>query len=76
MSDDLPQDAVDQLVSDTLIGKAAGGRFLPPPKDQRKIKIYDFKRPDKFSRDQIRIVSIMHETFAPPPRPFHPSCGT
>jgi flagellar motor switch protein FliM len=64
MSDDLPQDAVDQLVSDTLIGKAAGGRFLPPPKDQRNIKIYDFKRPDKFSRDQIRIVSIMHETFA------------
>ena len=32
--------------------------------DQRKIKIYDFKRPDKFSKDQIRTVSIMHETFA------------
>lgn len=34
------------------------------PADQRKIKIYDFKRPDKFSKDQIRTVSIMHETFA------------
>jgi flagellar motor switch protein FliM len=31
---------------------------------QRNIKIYDFKRPDKFSKDQIRTVSIMHETFA------------
>jgi flagellar motor switch protein FliM len=32
--------------------------------DQRKIKIYDFKRPDKFSKEQIRTISIMHETFA------------
>jgi flagellar motor switch protein FliM len=29
-----------------------------------KVKTYDFKRPDKFSKDQIRTVSIMHETFA------------
>jgi flagellar motor switch protein FliM len=64
MSDNPPQDAVDQLVSNTLIGEAAGGHFLPPPKDQRKVKVYDFKRPDKFSLDQIRTVAIMHETFA------------
>jgi flagellar motor switch protein FliM len=25
---------------------------------------YDFKRPDKFSRDQIRTLAMMHETFA------------
>ena len=31
---------------------------------QRRIKIYDFKRPDKFSKDQIRTISIMHETMA------------
>jgi flagellar motor switch protein FliM len=30
----------------------------------RRIKMYDFKRPDKFSKDQIRTVAIMHETFA------------
>ena len=29
-----------------------------------KIKLYDFKRPDKFSKDQIKTVAIMHETFA------------
>ena len=28
------------------------------------VKIYDFKRPDKFSKDQIRTVAIMHEGFA------------
>jgi flagellar motor switch protein FliM len=39
-----------------------GGSFLP---DQEvSVKIYDFKKPDKFSKDQIRTVSIMHETWA------------
>ncbi|MEK8022567.1 MAG: flagellar motor switch protein FliM [Candidatus Hydrogenedentota bacterium] len=31
---------------------------------RRRIKIYDFKRPDKFSKDQIRTLQMMHETFA------------
>lgn len=30
----------------------------------RKIKIYDFKRPDKFSKDQIRTLQMIHESFA------------
>lgn len=36
------------------------------PKQDReyKVKTYDFRRPDKFPLDQIRTVSIMHETFA------------
>ncbi|MBN2353354.1 MAG: flagellar motor switch protein FliM [Spirochaetales bacterium] len=29
-----------------------------------RVKYYDFCRPDKFSKDQIRTVQIMHETFA------------
>ena len=29
-----------------------------------KVKVYDFKRPDKFSKEQIRTISLMHETFA------------
>ena len=32
--------------------------------DSRKIKIYDFRRPDKFSKEQMRTVQNMHETFA------------
>jgi flagellar motor switch protein FliM len=32
--------------------------------DGRKKKIYDFKRPDKFSREQIRTISTIHETFS------------
>ncbi len=36
------------------------------PKQQktRKVKIYDFKRPDKFSKEQIQTIYVMHETFA------------
>ena len=30
----------------------------------KKIKLYDFRRPDKFSKDQIRTISMIHETFA------------
>ncbi|MFW6313447.1 MAG: flagellar motor switch protein FliM [Spirochaetota bacterium] len=37
---------------------------IPQPADQRKIKIYDFKRPDKFSKEQLRTINMMHETFA------------
>ena len=28
------------------------------------IKKYDFRRPDKFSKDQIRTLSMIHESFA------------
>ena len=30
----------------------------------RKIKIYNFKRPEKFSKEQIRALAIIHETFS------------
>jgi flagellar motor switch protein FliM len=29
-----------------------------------KVKLYDFKRPDKFSKDQIRTVAFIHEALA------------
>jgi flagellar motor switch protein FliM len=35
-----------------------------PTKAQRTVNIYDFRRPDKFSKEQIRTVQNMHETFA------------
>jgi flagellar motor switch protein FliM len=30
----------------------------------RKIRPYDFRKPDKFSKEQIRTIHIMHETFS------------
>lgn len=34
-----------------------------PAEQEYRIKIYDFKRPDRFSREQLRTLSIMHEEF-------------
>jgi flagellar motor switch protein FliM len=35
-----------------------------PEKKKGKIKVYDFRRPDKFSKDQVRTIEMMHEGFA------------
>ena len=45
------------MTNEKILGKH---EQLPVP----KVKIYDFKRPDKFSKEQIRTMSIMHEIFA------------
>ena len=63
MSDVLSQNEIDQLLTAISSGDVPATEE-DAISDQRKIKIYDFKRPDKFSKDQIRTVSIMHETFA------------
>jgi len=63
MPEVLSQDEIDQLLTAISAGEV-DTQEIHQPTDQRKIKIYDFKRPDKFSKDQIRTVSIMHETFA------------
>jgi flagellar motor switch protein FliM len=63
MAEVLSQDEIDQLLTAISAGEISTEE-VHQPTDQRKIKIYDFKRPDKFSKDQIRTVSIMHETFA------------
>lgn len=43
---------------------AASSTSRSTPRRQRRVKIYDFKRPDKFSKDQIRTLQMMHENFA------------
>ena len=63
MNEVLSQDEIDQLLTAISSGETETDDFKPVS-DTRKIKIYDFKRPDKFSKEQIRTVSIMHETFA------------
>jgi flagellar motor switch protein FliM len=63
MTEVLSQDEIDQLLTAINSGEPEPETFRQVA-DTRKIKIYDFKRPDKFSKEQIRTVSIMHETFA------------
>ena len=63
MNEVLSQDEIDQLLTAISSGDSETDEFKPVS-DTRKIKIYDFKRPDKFSKEQLRTVSNMHETFA------------
>ncbi|RLE09634.1 flagellar motor switch protein FliM [Candidatus Aerophobetes bacterium] len=63
MTEVLSQDEIDQLLTAISTGEVEGEETLKKA-ETRKIKIYDFKRPDKFSKDQIRTLQMMHETFA------------
>ena len=41
--------------------------FIPPSQKGRPTiayEVYDFRRPDKFSKDQLRTMQMLHETFA------------
>ncbi|MCQ2591483.1 MAG: flagellar motor switch protein FliM [Treponema sp.] len=63
MNEVLSQDEIDQLLSAISSGDTEADDFKPV-NSARKIRIYDFKRPNKFSKEQLRTVSNMHETFA------------
>ncbi len=63
MTDILSQDEIDQLLNAISSGEIQAEDYSQQT-EQKKVKIYDFKRPDKFSKDQIRTVQMMHETFA------------
>jgi flagellar motor switch protein FliM len=63
MAEILSQEEIDRLLAAINAGDPGPEDFRPAP-DTRKIKIYDFKRPDKFSREHIRTVQAIYETFA------------
>ena len=64
MVDVLSQDEIDALLTAISTGEDTTEDTKEFATEQRKVKIYDFKRPDKFSKDQIRTLQMMHETFA------------
>lgn len=69
MTEVLSQDEVDQLLTsigeiDSFIENEAQGAQLTDSIVQKKIQLYDFRHPDRFSKEQLRTIEIMHETFA------------
>ncbi len=77
MTEILSQDEIDALLTAVSsgesvpadIGGLGGGgaptsSSAPVKRDKKRLKVYDFRRPDKFSKDQIRTLQMMHETFA------------
>ena len=59
-SEVLSQAEIDEL----LKAIAEGNEELSTIRKSRKIKIYDFKRPDKFSREELRNISNVSEIYA------------
>ena len=63
MTEILSQDEIDALLTAISTGEVDTTDYSAA-KEQKKVKIYDFRRPDKFSKDHIRTLQMMHETFA------------
>ena len=63
MTEVLSQDEIDQLLTAINSGDAET-EDTRQVAERKNIRIWDFRRPDKFSKEQIRTVSFMHETFA------------
>src|SRR5512133_3057080 len=68
MSKTLSQWEIDALLtslgSEDSGSSSSGGSNATNPVDGRTVKLYDFRRPDKFSKEHIRAIQNIHETFA------------
>jgi flagellar motor switch protein FliM len=67
----LSQDEIDSLLSSLSVGLdqptgAAPGGDAPGEAvfEKRNYKLYNFRRPDKFSKDHLRALQTIHESFA------------
>lgn len=63
MSDVLSQNEIDDLLQALSTGEVNVNEIKDEPGEKR-IKKYDFRRPDKFAKDQLRTLQIIHENFS------------
>ena len=63
MSEILSQSEIDALLAALSTGEVKAEDIKSKESD-KKIKPYDFKRPDKFSKEQLHTLSMIHENFA------------
>jgi flagellar motor switch protein FliM len=68
MSKTLSQWEIDALLNsignEDSTTSGAGAVGMLPSIPERSIKLYDFRRPDRFSKEHIRAIQNIHETFA------------
>ncbi len=63
LADVLSQGEIDALLSALSTGEMNADE-LKKEENEKKVKVYDFKRALRFSKDQIRSLSRIHENFA------------
>jgi len=67
LSDILSQAEIDALISAMVNQEQEAGRQNAGANHApKRIRQYDFRRPDKFSKDQIRTLQMIHENFIRP----------
>ncbi len=59
----LSQNEIDALLSALSSGEMDANKLKEEEKE-KKVKVYDFKRALRFSKDQIRSISRIHDNFA------------
>ena len=62
MQDILFQQEIDELLESLTSGDISAERMKE--EGEKKVKVYDFFRPNRFSKEQIRTIEMIHENFA------------
>lgn len=63
MAEVLSQSEIDELLEALSSGTLKVDEVISDEK-KKKVKPYDFRRPNKFSKDQLRTLVMLHENFA------------
>lgn len=63
MAEVLSQSEIDALLSALSSGELTPEE-LPKDEEKQKVKPYDFRRPQKFSKDHIRTLELIHDNYA------------
>lgn len=62
MAEVLSQSEIDSLLSALSSGEIEADQ-IPGEEDKHKIKLYDFKSPQKFSKDHLRTLELIHDNY-------------
>lgn len=63
MTEILSQKEIDELLAALSEGHISADE-IKQEKDEKQIRLYDFRRPNKFSKEQLRTLHMIHENFA------------
>lgn len=63
MPDVLTQTEIDDLLKALSTGEL-DVREVAQDERERRVRLYDFKRPDKFAKDHLRTLEMIHENYA------------
>lgn len=64
MAEVLTQEEINALLAQFSKSEEEDQEYRGAVSDGVSYTVYDFKRPNRFSREQLRTIHMLHETFA------------